>query len=198
MAAGHQAAVTSTQLAGEGSAVSLPPTTAARGAGPARLSGAAAAWRSGWPEPRLWVQAVDGVTLTVARGEMLALVGETGCGKTTTVQTILRRRPHAGAIRLKGKDITALSQRKMRPLRRRMQIVYQDPYESLDPRFRVRPLEEPLQVHGLGGTRAERRRCVSRPSSGSGCPRRSSSWTASPTSCPAGSAAGRDRRRASS
>ena len=91
-------------------------------------------------EPRLWVRAVDGVSFTVARGEMLALVGESGCGKTSTAQTILGMvNPAGGSIRLNGSDIAGLSQRQMRPLRRRLQMIYQDPYESLDPRLRVRP-----------------------------------------------------------
>ena len=112
--------------------------------------------------PRQFVHAVDGVSLSVGRGEMLALVGESGCGKTTTGQTILRMvEPESGAIRFGGEDITGLHLSDMRPVRRRMQMIYQDPYESLDPRFRVRQtVEEPLVIHGLGGSRAERRRRV--------------------------------------
>jgi oligopeptide/dipeptide ABC transporter ATP-binding protein len=98
------------------------------------------------------VHAVEGVSFQLRRGEMLALVGESGCGKTTTAQSVLRLvEPDAGAIRFDGLDITHLSGRDLRPLRRRMQIVYQDPYESLDPRFRVRAtVEEPLLVHSIG------------------------------------------------
>ena len=90
---------------------------------------------------------------------MLALVGESGCGKTTTAQSILRLvEPDSGSIRFRGQDITHLGPRELRPLRREMQMIYQDPYESLDPRFRVRDtVEEPIQVHGLGGTKDERR-----------------------------------------
>jgi oligopeptide/dipeptide ABC transporter ATP-binding protein len=108
--------------------------------------------------PRAWVHAVEGVSFTLRRGEMLALVGESGCGKTTTAQSVLRLlEPQAGSIRFLGEDITSLPQRALRPLRRRMQIIYQDPYESLDPRFRVRAtVEEPLVVHGIG-SKAERR-----------------------------------------
>jgi len=108
---------------------------------------------------RQWVHAVDGVSFTLARGEMLALVGESGCGKTSTAQTILRMVSSAsGAIRLNGTDITALSQQQMRRLRRTVQMIYQDPYESLDPRLRVQAtVEEPMLVHGIGGSRAERR-----------------------------------------
>jgi oligopeptide/dipeptide ABC transporter ATP-binding protein len=110
-------------------------------------------------QPRRVVRAVDGVSFTLARGEMMALVGESGCGKTSTVQTILQMvRATSGAVRLDGTDITAFSQRQMRPLRRTVQMIYQDPYESLDPRFRVRQtVEEPMLVHGIGGSRAERR-----------------------------------------
>lgn len=108
------------------------------------------------------VRAVDGVSFTVSNHEMLALVGESGCGKTTTAQTVLRLlTPTSGTIKFQGKDITKLSQRQLRPLRQAIQIVYQDPYEALDPRYRVgQTVEEPLQVHGVGATRAARRQLV--------------------------------------
>ena len=113
-------------------------------------------------EPRLTVHAVDGVSFSLARGEMLALVGESGCGKTSTAQTFLRMvDPTSGTIRLNGTDITTLSQQQLRPLRRKLQMIYQDPYESLDPRFRVKDaIEEPMLVHGIGGSRAERRQLI--------------------------------------
>ncbi|MGH3059655.1 MAG: ATP-binding cassette domain-containing protein, partial [Gaiellaceae bacterium] len=100
--------------------------------------------------PQSWLHAVDGVSFRLRRGEMLALVGESGCGKTTTAQSVLRLvDSDAGTIRFDGTDITTLGSAELRSLRRRMQIIYQDPYESLDPRFRVRrTLEEPLEVHG--------------------------------------------------
>jgi oligopeptide/dipeptide ABC transporter ATP-binding protein len=113
-------------------------------------------------QPRLWVHAVDGVSFTLARGEMLALVGESGCGKTTTAQTILGMvAPASGTVKLNGTDIAGLPERQMRPLRRQLQMIYQDPYESLDPRFRVETtVGEPMLVHGIGGSQAERRELI--------------------------------------
>jgi oligopeptide/dipeptide ABC transporter ATP-binding protein len=104
------------------------------------------------------VRAVDGVSFSVAAGELVALVGESGCGKTTTAQTVMRLlEPTAGSVRFRGRDLAGLSQRALKPVRREMQIIFQDPYESLDPRFRVRQtVEEPLVIHGLGSGRADR------------------------------------------
>jgi oligopeptide/dipeptide ABC transporter ATP-binding protein len=102
------------------------------------------------------VRAVDGVDLTVGRGEIVGLVGESGSGKTTLGRAILRLcEPTAGAVRFDGLDVLALRAREMRRLRRRMQIVFQDPGAALNPRMKVRSLVgEPLSIHGLARGRA--------------------------------------------
>ena len=102
------------------------------------------------------VRAVDGVSFTLKRGETLGLVGESGCGKSTTGLAVMRMlEPTAGRIEFEGQDITHFDKERMRPLRRRMQMVYQDPYGSLNPRMRVRDIVgEPLEVHGLDKDRA--------------------------------------------
>jgi peptide/nickel transport system ATP-binding protein len=96
------------------------------------------------------IQAVDGVSFALKRGDTLGLVGESGCGKSTTALAVLRMlEPTAGRIVFEGRDITHTAKDDMRPIRRRMQMVYQDPYGSLNPRMKVRDIiGEPLQVHG--------------------------------------------------
>jgi peptide/nickel transport system ATP-binding protein len=97
------------------------------------------------------IKAVDDVTFQIRRGETLGLVGESGCGKSTVGRTILRLyEPTSGTVRFDGQDITHLGESDLRPLRRRMQMVFQDPFASLNPRHSVgRIVGEPLRVHGL-------------------------------------------------
>jgi peptide/nickel transport system ATP-binding protein len=108
--------------------------------------------------PKETVHAVEGVSFTIGPGEMVALVGESGCGKTSTAQTVVRMvDSEGGTIRFRGREITELSARSLRPLRREIQMIYQDPYESLDPRFTVRDtVEEPLVVHRMARGKEER------------------------------------------
>ncbi len=97
------------------------------------------------------VLALDGVSFAIGRGETLGLVGESGCGKSTLARTVLRLiEPTAGAIKVGGRDITHLRKRELRPYRREMQIIFQDPFSSLNPRMSAGDIVgEPLQIHGM-------------------------------------------------
>jgi peptide/nickel transport system ATP-binding protein len=105
------------------------------------------------------VFAVDGVSFSIAKGETLALVGESGCGKSTVGRTVLRLiEPTAGSIRIGGADITHLGKTELRPYRRQMQIIFQDPFSSLDPRMSAGDIvAEPLRVHGIARGAAVKR-----------------------------------------
>jgi ABC-type oligopeptide transport system ATPase subunit len=112
-----------------------------------------------------WVKAVDGVSFSIARGECLGLVGESGCGKTTVGRSILRlisTAAHAeGSVRFRGEDVLAARGPRLRSLRRQMQIIFQDPGGSLNPRLRIGTiLAEPMRVHGLVARRDELRHRV--------------------------------------
>ena len=98
------------------------------------------------------VKAVDDVSFTIAEGETFGLVGESGSGKTTTGRCMLRLiEPSSGDVRFRGENVLAFSRRRMREARRDMQIVFQDPYSSLNPRMRARQIvEEPHIIHRLG------------------------------------------------
>jgi peptide/nickel transport system ATP-binding protein/oligopeptide transport system ATP-binding protein len=108
------------------------------------------------------VYAVDGVSFTINEGETLGLVGESGCGKTTAGRAVLRLiEPTSGSVKVEGREITGLSKMEMRPYRREMQIVFQDPFSSLNPRMTAGDIVgEPLQVHGVTGRKDRRERVV--------------------------------------
>ncbi len=106
------------------------------------------------------VRAVDGVSLDIAPGETVGLVGESGCGKSTLGRAIVRlNNPTAGSIDFNGQDITTISRHAMRPVRRDLQMIFQDPVESLNARLSVRQIiEEPLVIHGMGNASMRRLR----------------------------------------
>ena len=114
--------------------------------------------------PKGMLHAVDNVTFSVRPGKTLGVVGESGCGKSTTGRAILRLiEPTAGSVRFEGQDILALNKEEMRRMRQKMQMIFQDPYSSIDPRMTISDIiEEPLKLHKLCGSRKEREDRVDR------------------------------------
>src|SRR3546814_18651077 len=120
-------------------------------------------WSSDVCSSDLLVQAANGVDLAIRRGETLGLIGESGCGKSTLGRVLLRlHEPTSGKVYFDGVDITALDAQPMKAMRRKMQIIFQDPYASLNPRRTVREIVgQPLKVHGLAQHREVADRVVS-------------------------------------
>jgi oligopeptide/dipeptide ABC transporter ATP-binding protein len=115
----------------------------------------------GFLSEKKYVKAVDGVSFTLNKGETLGIVGESGCGKSSLGRSILRlAEPTSGEIKFKGQDILKFNRKQMKNIRKNMQIVFQDPYASLNPRSTIRSiLEAPLKIHGIGN-REERMKLI--------------------------------------
>ncbi|GAB3381091.1 ATP-binding cassette domain-containing protein [Spongiibacter taiwanensis] len=118
--------------------------------------------KGGMFSPRQWLRAVDGVSFSLQAGETLGLVGESGCGKSSLGKALLNlHRATAGSIRYQGRELVGLSDREMRPLRADLQMIFQDPFESLNSRHPVETLiEEPLVIHGVGNRASRRQRVL--------------------------------------
>src|SRR5262245_57265393 len=116
-----------------------------------------------WARSAGVVRALDGVSFAIQRGQTLSLVGESGCGKTTVGRCVLQlERPTSGQVMFEGQELTQMTEATLRPLRRRMQLIFQDPYSALNPRMTIgQLLAEPLKVYGIVVGRQERRRRVS-------------------------------------
>ncbi len=115
--------------------------------------------KSFWGKPLQFTRAVDEVSFEVYKGETLGLVGESGCGKTTLGRTLLRLiEPTSGKIYYNGQELTARSGKSLQSMRRDIQIIFQDPYSSLNPRLTIgSAIAEPMRVHGIGESDRDRR-----------------------------------------
>ncbi|MBN1981965.1 MAG: ABC transporter ATP-binding protein [Chitinivibrionales bacterium] len=109
-------------------------------------------------KPKTWVKAVDTISLTVNEGEIFAIVGESGCGKTTTAKLVMKLvEPTSGSMIFKGSDITHLNGKELKKFRKNIQMIFQDPYASMNPRFKARDvIEEPMLIHKVASSRKER------------------------------------------